>query len=74
MPVLKSDRPLVIVPTGRLHGLPWGALPALDARPTVVAPSLFAWVVAHRGSVLPREDSTALIGGPFFLWLLVRRA
>ena len=63
--VLDSARPVVIVPTGRLHGLPWGALPALDARPTVVAPSLFAWVVAHRGSVLSHApDSTTLIGGP----------
>ena len=62
--VLDSARPVVIVPTGRLHGLPWGALPALDARPMVVAPSLFAWVVANRGSVLPRAESTTLIGGP----------
>jgi tetratricopeptide (TPR) repeat protein len=62
--VLRSDRPLVIVPTGRLHGLAWGALPALDARPTVVAPSLFAWVVARRGAALQRHASTTLIGGP----------
>ena len=62
--VLADGRPLVIVPTGRLHGLAWGSLPALDGRPTVVAPSLFAWVVARRGGALPRQDSTTLIGGP----------
>jgi len=62
--VLDTDHALVIVPTGRLHGLPWGALPGLDARPTVVAPSLFGWAVAHRGAVVPRQESTTLIGGP----------
>ena len=62
--LLDGDQALVIVPTGRLHGLAWGALPALDPRPTVVAPSLFGWAVAHRGAVVPRPDSTTLIGGP----------
>jgi tetratricopeptide (TPR) repeat protein len=36
--------PLVIVPTGALHALPWGTLPALRGRPVVVAPSLASWV------------------------------
>jgi CHAT domain-containing protein len=36
--------PLVVVPTGVLHSLPWGALPSLRGRPLVVAPSLATWL------------------------------
>jgi hypothetical protein len=35
--------PLVIVPTGALHGVPWGVLPALRGRPVTIAPSLATW-------------------------------
>ena len=62
--VLATDRSLVIVPTGRLHGLAWRALPALAARPTVVAPSLLAWAFATRAARIRRAPRTLLIGGP----------
>ena len=62
--VLNTDRALVIVPTGRLHGLAWRALPALVARPTSVAPSLMAWALATRASEVRRASRTLLIGGP----------
>jgi hypothetical protein len=39
-----GDRPLVLVPTGALHALPWGTLPSLRARPLVVTPSLAVWL------------------------------
>ena len=57
--VRATDRSLVIVPTGRLHGLPWRALPALAARPTVVAPSpLMAWAFADRAAAIRRRANT----------------
>jgi hypothetical protein len=62
--VLGSDRPLVIVPTGRLHGLAWRALPVLADRPVTVAPSMFAHTVAARARAVFRRHHTALIGGP----------
>ena len=36
--------PLVVVPTGSLHAIPWAALPSQRGRPIVVAPSLSVWL------------------------------
>ena len=47
---LRSDRPLVVVPTGVLHGVPWTALDALGGRAVAVSPSLSAWSVAARAA------------------------
>lgn len=41
---LLGGRPVVVVPTGVLQGIPWGVLPALAGRPLVVAPSALAWL------------------------------
>lgn len=38
--------PLVVVPTGALHALPWSVLPSLRGRPVSVAPSAGAWLRA----------------------------
>ncbi|MEV0619232.1 CHAT domain-containing tetratricopeptide repeat protein [Nonomuraea sp. NPDC050404] len=43
-----DDRPLVAVPVGALHTLPWGALPHLRGRPVGVAASAAAWLRARR--------------------------
>jgi hypothetical protein len=74
-----ARRPLVIVPTGALHGMPWAMLPQLRGRPIVVAPSAATWsalqaprwsaLKAPRGSVLktpraPRESEVVLVAGP----------
>jgi tetratricopeptide (TPR) repeat protein len=40
---LPDATPLVIVPTGILHRLPWGCLPSLVARDVTVAPSAALW-------------------------------
>jgi len=40
---LLGDRPLVIVPSGPMHSLPWPALPSCRGRPVAVAPSAGAW-------------------------------
>jgi len=58
-----AGRSLVIVPTGMLYALPWGALPSLRGRPVVVAPSLSVWFgLATRPR--PRRQKVAFIAGP----------
>ncbi|MEV0384023.1 CHAT domain-containing tetratricopeptide repeat protein [Nonomuraea sp. NPDC050643] len=52
-----GDRPLVVVPVGALHTLPWGALPSLRERPVSVAAGASAWVRA-------RQQRGARSGGP----------
>ncbi|MDX6223489.1 MAG: hypothetical protein QOD91_2543 [Frankiales bacterium] len=58
-----GDRPLVLVPTGEMHVLPWALLPATRGRPVSVAPSASVWLAAgerrqsHRGGVV-------LVAGP----------
>ncbi len=59
-----GDRPLVLVPTGELHALPWSLLPSLAARPLTVAPSLRLW---HRAAGEARaypEPRSVLVAGP----------
>jgi tetratricopeptide (TPR) repeat protein len=46
-PVL-GDRPLVVVPTGRLQALPWSLLPGCRGRPVTVAPCAALWYQAVR--------------------------
>jgi tetratricopeptide (TPR) repeat protein len=61
--VARGDRPLVVVPTGVLHGVPWGALAPLRGRPVSVSPSLSAWAAAAQVSGRDRR-AVALIAGP----------
>nr|WP_238356584.1 CHAT domain-containing protein [Kribbella italica] len=56
------DGPVVVVPTGRLHAVPWSLLPSLRHRPTSVAPSAAAWLRARKA--VPPSDRVVLIGGP----------
>ena len=58
-----GEAPLVIVPTGALHALPWAALPSLRGRPVVVAPSVTSWsMLATRPR--SRRRRRALVAGP----------
>ncbi|MFC7614107.1 CHAT domain-containing protein [Actinokineospora soli] len=62
-----GDGPVVVVPTGGLHGVPWALLPALADRPHAVAPSASAWlnslaVPAGSGEVLVRGPGLATLG------------
>jgi tetratricopeptide (TPR) repeat protein len=54
---------VVVVPTGRLHAVPWSLLPTLRGRPTAVAPSAAAWLRACR-AVPPPAARVVLVGGP----------
>jgi tetratricopeptide (TPR) repeat protein len=58
-----GDRPLVIVPPGRLHTIPWALLPALADRVFSVAPSARAWMRAHSAAPPSRRHVT-LARGP----------
>jgi CHAT domain-containing protein len=60
---LIGDRDLVIVPTGSLYAVPWGVLPSLLSRPTVVAPSATAWLAAEQAGSR-RGGRTVLVRAP----------
>lgn len=60
---LLGDRPVVMVPPGRLHALPWGLVPALADRPVNVVPSAATWLRARQ--VRPPSDRrVVLVLGP----------
>lgn len=58
-----GGRPLVIVPTGLLHSLPWSVLPSCFGRAVTVSPSATLW---HAASTAPRAAGTgvAVVAGP----------
>ncbi|MFP5378013.1 MAG: CHAT domain-containing protein, partial [Acidimicrobiia bacterium] len=62
---LPDGAPVVVVPTGSLHGLPWGALPGLAGRATTVAPSAALWLEGARDDARrPATGGVALVAGP----------
>jgi len=58
-----GDGPVIIVPTGKLHPIPWAILPALKDRVISVAPSAAGWMRAHRAPE-PRLRHVVLARGP----------
>jgi tetratricopeptide (TPR) repeat protein len=58
-----GDGPVVIVPPGRFHAVPWALLPCLRQRAHTVAPSATTWVNARRAP-RPTEDTVVLVRGP----------
>ncbi|OXM55758.1 CHAT domain-containing protein [Amycolatopsis alba] len=59
-----GDRELVIVPTGSLYAVHWGALPSLAGVPVTVAPSATAWLAAEDVAARPGSGSIVLAAGP----------
>ncbi|WJK43067.1 CHAT domain-containing protein [Solwaraspora sp. WMMA2056] len=64
-----TDRPLVIVPIGELHAVPWSGLSTCAGRAVTVAPSATAWLRAagrQTGAAhTPAADGPAvLVAGP----------
>ncbi len=63
-----NGQPVVVVPTGELHGLPWSTLPTLAGRPTTVAPSAAVWLAGTAGPARPAPSRgrrrVALVAGP----------
>ena len=58
-----GECPLVLVPTGVLHGVPWSALPSLRGRPLVVTPSAATWLGLQRRS-RRRAPRVVAVAGP----------
>ena len=58
-----GDGPVIIVPPGRLHPIPWALLPALKDRVISVAPSASAWMRAHQAPE-PEHRQVVLARGP----------
>jgi tetratricopeptide (TPR) repeat protein len=59
-----GDRPLVVVPTGSLHALPWATLPSCAGRPVSVAPSAVLWLRAASADEPWTGARTVLVAGP----------
>jgi tetratricopeptide (TPR) repeat protein len=58
-----GDRPVVIVPPGKMHAIPWSLLPVLRDRAFSVAPSASAWLRARAAPEPPRRR-VLLASGP----------
>jgi tetratricopeptide (TPR) repeat protein len=58
-----DEQPLVIVPTGPLHDVPWSVLPGCAGRPVTVSPSATLW---HSASTRPStvDRKAAAVAGP----------
>jgi tetratricopeptide (TPR) repeat protein len=57
-----GDGPVVIVPTGPLHSLPWSALPTLADRTVTVVPSATLWARLQRSAGHPGGRTVAVAG------------
>jgi hypothetical protein len=58
-----GDSPVVVIPTGELHLLPWGLLDALAPRAFTLAPSASAWFAARERRRTQR-GRIAVVAGP----------
>jgi CHAT domain-containing protein/tetratricopeptide (TPR) repeat protein len=54
-----TDRPLIVVPTGSLHALPWTALPTCAGRAVSVTPSARLWLAAANAGEGAAEGTAA---------------
>jgi tetratricopeptide (TPR) repeat protein len=61
-----GNRPVVIVPPGKLYTIPWALLPVLDSRVFSVAPSAGAWLRAN-ATPPPVRRRVTLARGPGLL-------
>ncbi|SEF30678.1 CHAT domain-containing protein [Amycolatopsis pretoriensis] len=55
-------RPLVLVPTGLLHSMPWSVLPSCLGRPVTVSPSATLWCAASSAPVRPARTVLVAAG------------
>ncbi len=53
-----GDGPLIIVPTGALHAMPWAVLPSCAGRPVSVTPSAALWL---RAGIAPAGSTGARV-------------
>ncbi|GAB3675952.1 CHAT domain-containing protein [Saccharopolyspora tripterygii] len=65
LPALGRGRELVVVPTGRLHLLPWAVLPACRGTAVTVSPSIRCWLGgAARARAADPAGSRVWVAGP----------
>jgi tetratricopeptide (TPR) repeat protein len=57
-----GDGPVVVVPPGKLHAIPWALLPALGSRVFSVVPSAAAWLRARTAEPPARRRVTLACG------------
>jgi tetratricopeptide (TPR) repeat protein len=57
-----GDGPVVVVPPGRLHAVPWALLPSLADRVLSVAPSAATWLRTRRARAPARRRVTLVLG------------
>src|SRR5262249_24423094 len=57
-----SDGPVVVIPPGRLHAIPWSLLPSLRNRVVSVASSASTWLHASRTQPPPNDRVTLIVG------------
>jgi tetratricopeptide (TPR) repeat protein len=57
-----GDGPVVVVPPGKLHAIPWALLPALGSRVFSVVPSAAAWLRARKAKPPERRHVTLACG------------
>ncbi|HEX7275884.1 MAG TPA: CHAT domain-containing protein, partial [Acidimicrobiales bacterium] len=62
-----GDRSLVVVPTGCLHAVPWGALPSCRGRSVSVCPSATRWLEGDAAASTAVAVAVASGGGPAVL-------
>jgi len=60
---LLTEHPLVIVPTGALHAVPWAFLPSCRARPVSVVPSAQLWCRAAAQPHAPPDAGRVVLVG-----------
>jgi tetratricopeptide (TPR) repeat protein len=58
-----GDNPVVVVPPGKLHAIPWAVLPVLTGSNFSVAPSASAWMRGHAARP-PARRRVVLARGP----------
>nr|WP_233626945.1 CHAT domain-containing protein [Saccharopolyspora sp. HNM0986] len=61
---LSGGRSLLVVPTGRLHAVPWSALPACRGRSVTVAPSLRCWMRGRADGRSESDGESVWVAGP----------
>jgi hypothetical protein len=59
-----SDAPVVVVPTGSLHSLPWGLVPSLATRAFTVVPSTTLWLRSGSPTGPGEHEAVVLVAGP----------
>ena len=59
-----ADNPLVVVPTGALHRLPWAGLASCRGRPVSVVPSAALWLRASAPAAAKGGGGVLLVAGP----------